>query len=208
LRREGRYWHKEYESDYAAALYLTEQGTAEPFSLTRADAALKERDFATAFALCERQYRLGNLDAGFRLAYMYTRGLGVPRQPQTALTLLSDLADRGELKAWHQLGLAYEFGDGVATDYAQAATFYRQAAAGGLLHSLYALGTLSAKDRIRPRNDIEGLSFLLRAVQRASDDPSLADFIREDQPAQMKRFMERMSAADIETARTRASRGE
>ncbi len=80
-------------------MYLAAPGVVAQFSLREADAALKAGDYSTALAACERQFRLGNLDAGFRLAEMLTRGLGLPAQPEKAFALLSDLADRGETRA-------------------------------------------------------------------------------------------------------------
>ncbi len=82
---------------------------------------------------------------------------------------------------------------GVPVDYNKAADFYRRAAEGGRLLSLYALGALSAKDRLVPRNDVEGLALLLIAAQRAGDGNPASAFIREDGPAQARRLMERMS---------------
>ena len=204
-RRTGRYWSKEFAGDYLPALYLTEQGNIAQFSLKEADAALKEGNAAAAFASYERQYQLGNLEAGFRLVDVYAQGLGGPPQPEKAFALLSDLADRGEIGALHNLGACYEYGVGVSVDYSKAAALYRRAAEHGSLLSIYARGTLSASDRLVPRDDIEGLSLLLRAAERTDGDPALIAFIRENQPAQVKQMMERMSPADIAQARLRAS---
>jgi hypothetical protein len=206
LRRTGHYWTKEFEADYAPPMYLTEDGDVAQFSLSRADAALQSRDFRAAFNEYEKQYEFGNLDAAYRLAFMHSRGLGVPRSPETAATLLLQLANRGETRAMHQLGLSYEFGDGVPVDHLQAAAWYKRAADLGLLHAIYALGTLSAKDRLTPRDDVEGLSLLLTAANRAAHDKSLGDFIREDQPDQVRRITGRMTAIQIEQAHERARR--
>lgn len=204
-RRTGEYWRKEFDADYAPAMYVNAQGVIDQFSLLPADATLRSGKYGAAKTEYERQYALGNLDAGFRLAYLYGQGLGVSRQPERAFALFSELAERGEVKALHQLGLCYEFGDGVPFDDARAAEFYRRAAGQGFLNSLYALGALSAKDRIAPRNDVEGLASLLIAGERANDDSPLAEFIRQEQPAQLERLMARMSPGEIAAARARAA---
>jgi hypothetical protein len=206
-RRTGNYWRKEFDVDYAPAMYVTETGAIEQFSLLNADVALRSANYSTALTEYERQYRLGNLDAGLRLAYIYAQGLGAAAQPQKAFALFSELAERGEIKAIHQLGLCYEFGDGVRVDFAKAAECYGHAAEQGLLNSIYALGTLSAKDRLDPRNDVQGLALLLIAAARATDDSALAEFIRGDQPEQVRRLLGRMSAEEIAAARAWAARG-
>ena len=204
-RRTGHYWHKEFAGEYLPAMYLTERGKIAQFSLVDADTALNAGNYPTAFRDYERQYQLGNLDAGFRLADMYSRGLGAPEQPGKVFALFSDLAERGEVKALHNLGLCYEHGIGVPADFPKAVDLYRRAADRGNLLSIYRLGALSAQDRIVPRDDIEGLSSLLRAAARATGDDSLPAHLREDQPVQLKRLMDRMPPGDIAKARLRAA---
>ncbi|MGC4071508.1 MAG: lipase maturation factor family protein [Nibricoccus sp.] len=206
LRRTGHYWTKEFDADYAPAMYMNEDGEIAQFSLAKADAALQSRNFKSAFNEYEKQYEFGNLDAGYRLAFIHTRGLGVPRSPEKAHELFSQLADRGEARAMHQLGMCYEFGDGVPIDHRQATIWYRRAADRGLLHAIYALGTLAAKDRMVPRDDIEGLSLLLTAANRAAGDKALGDFILQDHPTQVSRITGRMTAVQIEQAKKRAEK--
>ncbi len=206
LGQTGNYWYKDFDRDYAPAMYVTEQGAIQSFSLSEADAAMKAGNYTDAFAQCEHQYRLGNLEAAYRLADMYIRGAGVPAQPRKAFALFAEVADRGELRARHNLGLCYEYGVGVPVDYKKAAGQYRSAAERGSLLSLYALGALSANDRLIPRNDIEGLAALLRATAMIENDhtASISDSIRAEAPAQTKRLLERMSSDDIATARSQA----
>ena len=204
-RRTGHYWRKEPDGDFLPAMYLTDQSGIAQFNLAEPDAAMQAGNFPAALALYERQYQLGHLAAGFRLAEIYSGGLGVPPQPAKVFAIYSDLAAQGELQALHNLGLCHESGVGTPVDYAKAAELYRRAAERGFLLSVYALGTLSANDRLVPRDDIEGLSMLLRAVERTDGDPASLAFIRDDQPAQVKRLMERMSPGDIAEARLRAA---
>ena len=204
LRRTGHYWHKEFDDDFLPALHVTPQGDIAQFDLTAAETALHAGSFRTAFALFERDYQLGNLDAGYHLADMHTRGLGGPVQPEKAFALFADLAARGEIRALHNVGLSYEHGLGVAADLTKAAESYRRAAAQGRMLSLYALGVLAATDRLVPKNDIEGLAFLLRAGAMATGTDGAAAFVREEQPAHVKRLAERMSAADVAAARALA----
>jgi hypothetical protein len=199
-RRTGDFWRKEFAGDYLPALYLNEQGTVAEFDLTAADEAMRSGRHAEAFRIYDQQFQLGNLDAGFRLAEMLGRGLGVRPQPAQAFALLSDLAARGEVGALHNVGACYEFGVGVPIDYAQAAAAYRAAADRGYLLSLYSLGALYAQDRIRPRDDIAGLTFLLEAVAHASGNDPASLFVHEDRAGHINRLKSRMSPAAISQA--------
>jgi TPR repeat protein len=166
---------------------------------------LKAGNSVLAPASYEREYRLGNLEAGFRLVDMYSRGLGAREDPRQVFALFSDLAERGEVKALHRLGVCYEHGFGVPADMATAPTFYRKAADQGDMLAIYTLGVMSAEDRKVPRDDVEGLACLLRVAARATGDDPSARFMRENLPKQTKLLMERMSLEDISLARARAA---
>jgi hypothetical protein len=205
FRRTGHYWRKEFVGDYLPAICLLENGQAAQFDFTEAEAEIKTGNYPLARAILELQYQLGNLDAGYRLADLYAQGLGGRPDPARAFALLSDLADRGESTAIYNLGLCHEYGVGVPIDYTKAAAAYRRAAEAGNHPAMLALGTLSARDLITPRNDIDGLSWLITAASRAVGEGPVARSIREKQPAQAKLLMERMSPADIAQARARAA---
>jgi hypothetical protein len=199
-RRTGNFWRKEFAGDYLPAVYLNARGEIGPFELTAAEEAIRTGNPATAARIYDEQFRLGNLDAGFRLAEMLARGIGMPPRPDQALALLDDLAGRGEVGAMHNLGACFEFGVGVPIDYAKAAAAYRAAADRGYLLSLYSLGALYAQDRISPRDDIAGLSFLLDAIAHAKGSDPASKFIREDRADHVKHLKARMSAAALAQA--------
>jgi len=204
-RRTGNYWRKEFAGDFLPALYVDERGGIAQFDLTEADAALQAGRYSAVFEICARQFQLGNLDAGYRLAEIFSRGLGQPEQPEKALALFTDLAGRGELRALHNVGLCHEYGVGVPVDCSKAAEYYRRAAERGSVISMQALGTLSANGLLVPADDVEGLAMLLRAAARAERDPALPARLRAEQPALVQRLTERMSPADVATAHARAT---
>ncbi len=205
LRRTGHYWKKEFAGDYLPAICLLENGQTAQFDLADAETELKAGNYRLARAIFETQFQLGNLDAGYRLAEVYAQGLGGPPEPARAFALLSDLATRGETTASYNLGLCYEFGVGVAVDYARAAEAYRRAAADGSLPAMVAVGSLAARDLLTPRNDVEGLAWLLTAAKLATGDGAVASRVREQQADPAKRLMGRMSAADITRAQALAA---
>ena len=205
LGRTGRYWTKEFAGDYQTAMFIDEKGNIAQFDLGPADAALRAGNHGTAYADYERQYRLGNLEAGFRLADMIARGLGVPVQPERVFALYSALAGGGEVKGLHNVAVCYEHGIGVAPDLAKACEFYRRAAELGHFASLHTLGRLAAQDRLTPRNDALGLAALAIAAGRAADDEAALAFVRANQPALVATLRSRMSASELAEAKALAA---
>jgi hypothetical protein len=151
---------------------------------------------------------MGNLEAGFQLADMHRRGLGTARDPARAFALFTELAHEGEVVAEYDLGVSYEFDNGVPIDYDQAATWYRLVARHGSLPALFSLGALHAHDRIVPRDDVEGLALLLEASARATGEDPASSFVLQHQPAQARLLTEHMSPADIAQAHARAAERE
>jgi lipase maturation factor 1 len=204
LRHTGRYWIKEFAGDYQPAMFIDEKGDIAQFDLGPADAALRAGNHGAAYAEYERQYRLGNLEAGFRLVDMMARGLGMPVQPERVFALYSDLAGGGEVKGMHNVAVCYEHGIGVAPNMAKACEYYRRAAELGHFASLHTLGRLAAEDRLTPRNDALGLASLAIAASRAADDEAALVFVRANQPALVAKLKARMSASELAEAKALA----
>lgn len=205
LDRTGRYWTKEFAGDYQPAMFIDEKGNIAQFDLGSADGALQAGNYRVAYAEYEREYRLGNLEAGFRLADMISRGLGAPVQPERVFALFSDLASGGEVKGLHYVAVCYENGIGVAPDLAKACEFYRRAAELGHFASLHTLGRLAAEDRLIPHNDALGLASLAIAASRAADDEDALAFVRANQPALVAKLKARMSASALSEAKALAA---
>lgn len=204
LREKGAYWKKEYAGDYLPPLHVDAEGRLAFFDLGAPDTLLKAGNRPAALAEYERQYRLGYVDAGLRLAEVCAQGIGGPPQPEKAFALFRELADRGEVKAMHNLGLCYDYGIGTRPDPAQAAAAYRHAAEQGYVMSFLSLGKLAADDRLTPRNDVEGLTVLLVALARSSSDDPQSTYIRENEPALARQLMARMTPAEIARAQAQA----
>jgi uncharacterized protein len=130
----------------------------------------------------------------------------VPAQPAKVFEIFSELAQRGEISGLHGLGLCYEHGMGVPVDLAKAAAAYERAADGGHILGMFARGLLSSRDRLMPRDDIAGLSWLITALNRATSDDPLARSIREQQPAELQKLQSRMSPNEIAAAHAIAAR--
>jgi len=204
-RRNGHFWRKEYKGDYLPMLYVNEDGRLAESDLAAGDAALKQGNYPAALATYGRLYQVGDPAAGFRLANLLAHGLGTGKSPAQSFAIYTELAARGEFEAGNNLGLCYEYASGVPVDYAKAAAWYRTAAEHESLIALYNLGALYAKGRIAPPDDIEGLTLIREASDRAVGADALARYIRQDPSGYAKKLEDRLTPAEIAQAELQAS---
>ncbi len=169
------------------------------------DAAYNLGHPEVAREMYESKYKMGDQAAGFRLAEMYAAGLGGVADPQKAIAIYEELAAKGGVAAEHNLGYCYEYGLGVSIDYQQAAIWYGKSANHRYVPAIYNLGTLYAKERLMPKDDVEGLTLLLEALELAKGVlGEKARFIRDDPPGHRQRLMARMSADEASLAKRQA----
>lgn len=101
------------------------------------------RDYRGAIQMFEKA---GDVPAAqFRLALLYERGQGAPKNPVLARTLYQRAAEKGHVRAMHNLGVLYADGIDGKPDYANAAEWFRRAAEYGLRDSAFNLATLTAR---------------------------------------------------------------
>ena len=84
----------------------------------------------------------GHASAQFNLAFLYSKGYGVPQDYFEARKWLLRAADQGHAPAQHNLGFVYSKGYGVAQDYVEARKWYLKAAEQGDASSQHNLGFL------------------------------------------------------------------
>jgi uncharacterized protein len=113
-----------------------------PQWIEEANAAINERDYAKALNIVMPQAIQGDPYAQFRLAEMYSAGIGVPQDDTEAARWYRLAAEQGYARAQFELGRAYYIGTGVQPDSTQAAKWYRLAAERGDAKAQSALGFL------------------------------------------------------------------
>ena len=86
-----------------------------------------------------------------------------------ALNALKNTAAQGDATAQYNLGLMYEFGQGVAQDYAEAVSWYRKAANQGYATAQNNLGTMYEHGQGVAQNAV--IAYALYNLS-ASNDPS------------------------------------
>ena len=103
---------------------------------------------------------------GAALAGVYEDGQKAYEQGDyaTALQLWRPLAEQGDARSQHMLGLAYGLGHGVPRDYATAVRWYRLAADQGMVAAAADLGAMYANGDGVPQDYAEALKWWRRAV--------------------------------------------
>jgi len=86
-----------------------------------------------------------NLDAQKWLAFLYTKGKGVPQDYKKAFYWREKAAKAGDLNSQYHLGRFFQLGNGVEMDLSKAKYWYEKAAKKGDVNGLYAMGNLYRK---------------------------------------------------------------
>jgi|GEM_PF-1858238 len=97
---------------------------------------------AEAAALFAAAGEAGDPEALNRLADLFSRGQGVPRDPSRAAALRRKAADAGYAPAAHALGLQYLSGEGVAAYPLEAARLFEKAADAGHVAAMLSLADM------------------------------------------------------------------
>lgn len=84
----------------------------------------------------------------------------------TAYRLMKPLAEKGDAKAQHNLGLMYDYGRGIPQDYTKALTWYRRAAGQGMPESQHNLGLMYERGQGVPQNYGEAVTWYRRAADQ------------------------------------------
>jgi TPR repeat protein len=79
-------------------------------------------------------------------------------------------AKAGDAEAQYQVGNAYNYGDKVRQDYAQALIWYRRGAEQGNADSQFALGGLYHFGHGVPQDDAQGFAWTLKAAKQGHSD--------------------------------------
>ena len=87
-----------------------------------------------------------------------------------AIAALRVKANAGDADAQHNLGYAYDIGQGVPQDYAQAAAWYRKAAEQGHADAQFNLGAAYGIGEGVPEDYVESHKWLNLAASRASSE--------------------------------------
>ena len=110
--------------------------------LRKGEEAYMIGDYANALREWTPLAERGDLDAQFKLANMYRKGIGVPQDYKTAVKLYNAPAEQGNALAQYNLGIMHSFGLGVLQDYETALKWYILSAEQGNTFAQYNIGRL------------------------------------------------------------------
>lgn len=105
-------------------------------------AAYDKNDFTAALPMLQAEADQGNPIAQTKLGLIYAKGLGIPRNPRTALSWFKKAAAQGNAEAKYCIGVVYDLGDGVQKDPVAAVSWYREAAEKGYDKAQYNLASM------------------------------------------------------------------
>lgn len=123
-----------------------------------------------AIPLLRRAAERGHVMGQYRLAKLYERGDGVPRNLTTAREWAERAARAGNCRAMHDVGVYFAQGEGAPRDEAAAFRWFREAAAFGVADSQYNLGILYQQGRGVRADAQEALFWFLVAAHHGETD--------------------------------------
>ena len=104
--------------------------------------AYKDKEYAKAFKLYEKEAKKGDTTAMNALSYLYYNGIGVEQDTKQSMSYLKKAADAKDKRACLDLGLFYLQGVRVKQDYKQAAHYLQCAADAGSTEAQYNLALM------------------------------------------------------------------
>lgn len=94
---------------------------------------------------CLKAANEGILDAQKWVAFMYTKGKGVPQDHDKAFFWTEKVAKSGDANSQYLLGRCYQFGIGTKKDLKKALYWYKKSAKQKNINGLYAMGNMYRK---------------------------------------------------------------
>lgn len=88
----------------------------------------------------------------------------------TAYRLMKPLAEKGDAKAQHNLGVMYDYGRGIPQDFSKAREWYRRAAEQGTPEAQHNLGLMYYNGQGIPQNYTEAAKWYRRAADQGMAD--------------------------------------
>ena len=171
---------------------------------TPGDAAVRSNQPQAAAKLYERGASQGDATAALKLGLLISEDRVTDFGTAGSWFLKS--CQLGNVVGCHNAGVGYEYAQhGLEMNYAEAARFYRVAAERGYMQSQYNLGSMYSNRYLS--DDVEGLKWLLlsqRVANSCSNQP-LCKWVLDDPPRHIDKLTERMSAADVDLAKTQAA---
>lgn len=129
--------------------------------------AFRAGNYSDAFHEWQPLAELGHAKAQTNLALLYSRGLGVDRNPEEAVSWYRRAAEQNFAVAQYNLGVLFSRGMGVVRDEGVAMQWYLRAAEQGHVRAQFLAGKYYAEGIGVDRDDLRARDWLARAADRA-----------------------------------------
>ena len=127
--------------------------------------AYRDGEYATALTEFRALAMKGDPLAQYALGLMYTEGVGVSKDPDSAVGWYDKAARQGLAQAQYNLAVAHHMGVGTPRNFARAAHWYRMAAEQDDARSQNNLGYLYEKGWGVPQDDVLAAKWYERAAE-------------------------------------------
>lgn len=186
---------QELSKNIIRATQLAEQGDA--FSqLELGFEYANQQNYKEALKWYKLAAEQGDPTAADIIGQMYLNGRGVTKNYQEALMWFQKSVELGNIHSQANIGSMYEFGLGVKQDYKEAYNYYKKLAKRGSMVAQDKLGDMYSNGKGVPRNYIKSYIWYILIEYNGS---KVEDVLRK-----IKKLETKMSAADIEKAKTLA----
>ena len=120
--------------------------------LAESKAAVKERNWAAAYAGFKSLAEAGNPEAQFQLGTLYRNGRGVEKNFQTSVSWHTKAALAGHVRAQNYLAISLELGRGIEKDLQAASQWYLRAAQKNNLNAMHWLAKAYQEGSVIPKD--------------------------------------------------------
>lgn len=102
-------------------------------------AEARNKSLRAAHELYKEAAELGDVEATYRLAQNYLKGLGTPRDPHRAAELFAVAAEQGHAQSMYALAILYRLGKGVEQNIKLSNELVKKSADAGCMEAMGAM---------------------------------------------------------------------
>ena len=140
-------------------------GGAEP-----AAADVKSVAEAKEFLEVKAKAEADDVDAQYKLAGLYARGVGTAKDDAVAVAWYRKVAEQNDARGQSMMGVMYTNARGVPQDYAIAMEWFRKAAAQNSAHAQYNLGHMYGAGKGVAKDETESAAWYRKAAEQNDEN--------------------------------------
>ena len=108
----------------------------------------------------------GDVSSQYKLAGLYSKGLGTTKDEAEAVRCYRQVADQNDARGQSMLGVMYTNARGVPRDYEIALKWFRKAAAQNSAHAQYNLGHMYSTGKGVAQDDVQSAAWYRKAAEQ------------------------------------------